>query len=91
VDVARHIATTERDEPLSALQAAQLLGHAAPAPGGLTPYLLHRQREFIEDTARRTSAEPTAVLQGLKLDSARLPKSGNLDDLGLLYPELMPK
>jgi hypothetical protein len=90
VDLARRIATTERDEPLTALQAAQLLGYDAPAPAGLNAYLLHRQREFIEDAARRAGTETAAVLQSLKLDPARLPQSGNLDELGLLYPELLP-
>ncbi len=90
VDVARRIAATERDEPLSALQAAQILGYDAPAPAGLGAYLLHRQREFIEDAARRLGAETANVLQSLKLDPARLPASGKLDELGLLYPELVP-
>lgn len=90
VDVARRIAGTERQEPLSVLQAAQTLGYDAPAPAGLGAYLRHRQREFIEDAARRSGAETAGVLQSLKLDPARLPASGNLDELGLLYPELVP-
>ncbi|HTB62527.1 MAG TPA: response regulator [Opitutales bacterium] len=90
VDVARRIAATERDGPLTGLQAAELLGHTNAEPAGLGGYLLQRQREFLEDTARRTGTTPFAVLQSLKLDPALLPKSSELDDLGLLYMDLVP-
>jgi CheY-like chemotaxis protein len=90
VDVARRIATTERDGPLTGVQAAEVLGKANTAPVGIDGYLLHRQREFIEDAARRTGSTPFAVLENLKLDPALLPKSGELDDLGLLYLDLLP-
>jgi hypothetical protein len=90
LDMARRIAATEREEPLTAPQAAQLLGHDAVAEGGLRPYLLHRQLEFIEDSARRAGLEAVAMLQSLKPDPSLLPPSGKLEDLGLLYPDLLP-
>jgi len=90
LDVARRIAATERDGPLAALDAAHLLGQNEQAQIGLRPYLLHRQREFLEDSARRAGLETIAMLQSLKPDPAVLPASGRLEDLGLLYPELLP-
>jgi len=90
VDVARRIAATERNEPLTREQAVALLGQNTPASAGLAAYLVDRQREYLHDAARRSGTAPAVVLQNLKVDSALLPKSGDLGELGLLYPELLP-
>jgi len=91
VDVARRIANTERSGPLSGEDAAKLLGQSAPVqPTGLSTYLLGRQREFIEDAARRAGAEPAAILKNLKVDSTVLRAANTLDQLPLLYPDLLP-
>jgi CheY-like chemotaxis protein len=91
MDVARRIAAIERPGPLSAAETAHLLGLASiPATTGLSGYLLARQREFLEDTARRAGAEPATVLKNLKVDSSVLRASKTLDQLPLLYPDLIP-
>jgi len=90
VDVARRIVAVQRDTPLTGLQAAELLGHAEASAAGLGGYLLKRQREFIEESARRAGATPEAALKNLKIEPSLMPKSSNLDDMGLIYPDLLP-
>ncbi len=91
VDVARRIAAIARDEPLTGPQATELLGQKVPASAGIEAYLVSRQREYLDDTARRAGSAPATVLQNLKVDAAVLPKTGDLADLGLLYPDLLPR
>jgi len=43
----------------------------------------------LEDAARRAGVAPTAMLKNLKLDFATPPKSDDLANLGLLYPDLL--
>ncbi len=90
VDVARRIASTERRAPLSREEAAALLGQKAPAAAGLAAYLKARQREYIHDVARRAGVEPAAILKNIKADPALLAKAANPDEMGLLYPDLIP-
>ncbi|MGA2052513.1 MAG: response regulator [Opitutales bacterium] len=91
VDVARRIVAIERSGPLSGEDAAKLLGvTAATTPAGLRAYLLSRQREFIEDAARRAGAEPAVILKNLKVSPAIIKAANTLDQLQLLYPDLVP-
>jgi hypothetical protein len=91
VDVARRIAATFRNAPLTGEDAAKILGKkSAVAPSSLELYLLGKQREFIWDLARRGGIEPRAVLQNLKLDPALIAATEDIDNLGLLYLDLLP-
>ncbi len=91
VDVARRIAGADRSGPLSGDDAARLLGlSATPPPAGLSAYLLTRQHEFLEDAARRAGVEPAVVLKNLKVDSSVLRAFNTLEQLPLLYPDLIP-
>ncbi|HVU38219.1 MAG TPA: response regulator [Opitutales bacterium] len=90
VDVARRIAATDRSGPLTGEQAAAILGQPTPGAAGLADYLRSRQREFIQDAARRSGVEPAAIVKNLKADPALLAQAANADDPGLLYPDLLP-
>jgi DNA-binding response OmpR family regulator len=91
VDVARRIATTPHEVPLSGEDAARILGaNQGQPPAGLESYLLSRQGEYLRDAARRAGVEPKTVLQNLKIEPSALSPSGDLDTLGLLYPDLLP-
>ncbi len=90
VDMARAIAATTRTGPLSREEVVAILGQASAAPGtNLEGYLRSRQREYLEDAARRAGIAPGTVLKNLKLDPANAPKSDDLGSLGLLYPDLL--
>ena len=90
VDAARAIAVTERRGPLSREDAVALLGQESATVGAsLEGYLRNRQREYLEDAARHAGVATTAVIKNLKLDSAHQPKSDDLGNLGLLYPDLL--
>ena len=90
MDTARAIAATERTGPLSREDAVTILGQESVSAGAnLEGYLRSRQREYLEDAARRAGVAPTAMLKNLKLDFATPPKSDDLANLGLLYPDLL--
>ncbi len=90
VDVARRIAATARQAPLTAEQASTILGQKVSTVPGLAAYLRTRQHEYIQDAARRSGVEPAAVMKNLKVDPALLPKVANFDEMGLIYPDLLP-
>jgi CheY-like chemotaxis protein len=90
VDVARRIASAERGAALSREEAAAVLGQKVPIAAGLAAYLKTRQREYIHDVARRAGVEPATIMKNLKADPAVLAKATNPDELGLLYPDLLP-
>lgn len=90
VDVARNISSTARGEPLSREQAAAILGQKTPLDTGLAAYLKSRQREYIQEVARRAGVEPAAIVKNLKADPAVLAKAAGSDEMGLLYPDLLP-
>jgi transcriptional regulator with AAA-type ATPase domain len=90
MDTARAIAATERTGPLSREDAVTILGQESVSAGAnLEGYLRSRQREYLEDAARRAGVAPTVMLKNLKLDFATPPKSDDLGNLGLLYPDLL--
>ena len=59
--------------------------------GTLDTYLRARQGEFITDAATRAGVEVPAMLKNLKADPAVIKAFKNLEDLPLLYPELVPE
>jgi len=91
VDVARRIAATVRSEPLTGEEAAKILGKkSAVAPSSLENYLIGKQQEFINDLAHRGGLDPRAVLQNLKVDPALIAATEDINNLGLLYLDLLP-
>jgi CheY-like chemotaxis protein len=89
VDTARAIAAIPRTEPLTREQATAILGQESAATGtNLEGYLRSRQREYLEDAARRAGVAPGAVLKNLKLAVSES-ESDDLENLGLLYPDLL--
>jgi CheY-like chemotaxis protein len=92
VEAARRIIATPHLAPLSRDDAAEILGlDAAAVPVGLDTYLRARQGEFITDAATRAGVEVPAMLKNLKADPAVIKAFKNLEDLPLLYPELVPE
>ena len=91
VDVARRVVATEHVPPLAGADAAKLLAtDESVVPDRMESYLIAKQREFIAESARRAGVEPVALLKNFKIDPALLGSIGNLDDLSLIYPELIP-
>jgi len=89
VDTARAIAATPRLGPLTRDEAVAILGQeSAASVANLEGYLRSRQREYLEDAARRAGVPPGVVLKNLKL-AANESESDDLRSLGLLYPDLL--
>jgi len=95
VQVLRRAVALGGEGPLSAEQVAAILFRIDPEleevtmTPSLEACLLHRQREVLHEKARHEKGSTASILGSLGIDATLIPEETPIEELGLVYPELL--